>query len=130
MQRSVNNLRDTNGCPECESHLVDDIHNGEVICSGCGIIVNNNIAIYTGPENHSSTTENKVKTVRATGHLTYAQHDLGVATDIPISRKDFGGKNISGDMAIQMNKLRKWHQRVRTASSRDRRLANVFDKDE
>ncbi len=28
-------------CPECESTLVDDIQNGERICSGCGVSLQN-----------------------------------------------------------------------------------------
>ena len=26
-------------CPECRSAIVDDVHNGERICSSCGIVV-------------------------------------------------------------------------------------------
>ena len=36
-------------CPECESAIVDDIHNGERICSSCGIVVDEQMADY-GPE--------------------------------------------------------------------------------
>ena len=33
-------------CPECKSSIVDDIHNGERICSSCGIVVAEQMADY------------------------------------------------------------------------------------
>ena len=36
-------------CPECKSAIVDDLQNGERICSSCGIVVDEQMAAY-GPE--------------------------------------------------------------------------------
>ena len=36
-------------CPECKSAIVDDIHNGERICSSCGVVVDEQMEDY-GPE--------------------------------------------------------------------------------
>src|SRR3990170_138884 len=98
-------------CPECESSLIDDVQNGERICSGCGVVV-----------------AEQMKLARATGQTTYSQHDLGITTEISISTKDFSGKSISSDVANQMNNLRKWQQRVRVSSPRERRLSSVLGK--
>jgi transcription initiation factor TFIIB len=114
-------------CPECESTLVDDIQNGERICSGCGVVVAEQMADY-GPEARSSSLEEKMKLARATGQTTYSQHDLGIATEISISTKDYSGKSINSDVANQMNNLRKWQQRIRVSSPRERRLSNVLAK--
>jgi len=114
-------------CPECESTLVDDVQNGERICSGCGVVVAEQMADY-GPESTSSNLEDKMKLARATGQTTYSQHDLGITTEISISTKDFSGKTINSEMANQMNNLRKWQQRVRVSSPRERRLSNVLSK--
>ena len=38
------NILQTQNCPECRSSLVDDMQNGEVICSGCGVVVDDQIA--------------------------------------------------------------------------------------
>ena len=114
-------------CPECQSNLVDDIQNGEVICSGCGVVVADQIADY-GPETKSSNLEDKIKLARATGQTTYSQHDLGISTEISISGKDFSGKTINYEVANQMHNLRKWQQRVRVSTPRERRLANVLTK--
>lgn len=121
------NILQTENCPECKSSLIDDIQNGEIICSGCGVVVADQIADY-GPETKSSNLEDKMKLARATGHTTYSQHDLGIATEISISTKDFSGKTIHHEVANQMHNLRKWQQRVRVSSPRERRLANVLSK--
>lgn len=114
-------------CPECRSALVDDIHSGEKICSGCGLVAMEQMSDY-GPESRSTNPEEKMKTARATGQTTYAQHDLGIRTEIALGTKDFSGKTISSDMALQMYNLRKWQTRIRVASPKERRLANILSK--
>ena len=121
------NTLETQCCPECQSSLVDDVQNGEIICSGCGVVVADQMA-DNGPESKSSNLEEKMKLARATGQTTYSQHDLGIATEISISAKDFSGKTINSEVANQMHNLRKWQQRVRVSSTRERRLANVLTK--
>ena len=114
-------------CSACESSLIDDTVNGEIICSGCGIVVAEQMEDH-GPEVKSTRLEDKMKLARATGQTTYSQHDLGIATEISLGTKDFSGKTINSDIASQMNNLRKWQKRVRVSSSRDRRLSNVLGK--
>ena len=121
------NILETQNCPECKSTLVDDMQNGEIICSGCGVVVADQIADF-GPETISSNLEDKMKLARATGQTTYSQHDLGITTEISISAKDFSGKTINHEVANQMHNLRKWQQRIRVSSPRERRLANVLAK--
>lgn len=121
------NTLQKHSCPECNASLINDIQNGEIICSGCGVVVADQIADY-GPETKSSNLEDKMKLARATGQTTYSQHDLGITTEISISSKDFSGKTINHQIANQMCNLRKWQQRVRVSSPRDRRLANVLSK--
>ena len=114
-------------CSACESSLIDDIANGEIICSGCGIVVAEQMEDH-GPEVKSTRLEDKMKLARATGQTTYSQHDLGIATEISLGSKDFSGKTINSEIASQMNNIRKWQKRVRISSSRDRRLSNVLAK--
>ncbi len=121
------NILEPQSCPECKSTLVDDIQNGEIICSGCGVVVADQIADF-GPETISSNLEDKMKLARATGQTTYSQHDLGITTEISLGTKDFSGKTINHEVANQMHNLRKWQQRIRVSSPRERRLANVLAK--
>lgn len=114
-------------CPECRATLIDDVHSGEKICSGCGLVAMEQMADY-GPESRATNPEEKMRSARATGQTTYAQHDLGIRTEIAVGSKDFSGKSISSDMALQMYNLRKWQTRIRVASPRERRLANILSK--
>ena len=114
-------------CPECKSAVVDDFQNGERICSGCGIVVDEQMADY-GPETKGANLVDKMKLARATGHTTLAQHDMGIATEISIAGTDFSGKKINNSISNQMQNLRKWQQRVRVTSPRERRLTNVLGK--
>jgi len=123
----MNILETQTSCPECKSSLVDDIHSGEQICSACGVVVAEQMADY-GPETKSTNFEDKMKLARATGQTTYSQHDLGITTEISISTKDYSGKRIGSQVASQMHNLRKWQQRVRVSSPRERRLVNVLAK--
>ena len=123
----MNTIEIEKSCPECESTLVDDIQNGERFCSACGVIVAEQMADY-GPETKSSSLEEKMKLARATGQTTYSQHDLGITTEIAIGTKDFSGKSINSQVANQMHNLRKWQQRVRVSTPRERRLSIVLAK--
>jgi transcription initiation factor TFIIB len=114
-------------CPECQSALIDDIHNGEKICSGCGLVAMEQMSDY-GPESRVTNLEDKMKLARATGQTTYSQHDLGIRTEIALGTKDFSGKTINSEVANQMYNLRKWQTRIRVSSPRERRLANILSK--
>jgi transcription initiation factor TFIIB len=114
-------------CPECQSSLIDDIHNGEKICSGCGLVAMEQMSDY-GPESRATNLEDKMKLARATGQTTYSQHDLGIRTEIALGTKDFSGKTINSEVANQMYNLRKWQTRIRVSSPRERRLANILSK--
>ncbi len=114
-------------CPECRSTLIDDIHSGEKICSGCGLVAMEQMSDY-GPESRTTNPEDKMRSARATGQTTYSQHDLGIRTEIALGTRDFSGKTISSDVANQMYNLRKWQTRIRVASPRERRLANILSK--
>ena len=114
-------------CTACNSSLVDDTENGEIICSGCGIVMVEHMEDH-GPEVKSSSLEDKMKLARATGQTSYSQHDLGITTEISIGTKDFSGKKISAEMANQMHRIGKWQPRVRVSSSRERRLSNILGR--
>lgn len=124
----MNNLTELQThCPECQSALIDDVHNGEKICSGCGLVAMEQMSDY-GPESRGANLEDKMKLARATGQTTYSQHDLGIRTEIAMGTKDYSGKTINAEMINQMYNLRKWQTRIRVASPRERRLANILSK--
>lgn len=112
-------------CPECSSQLVDDEQNGETVCSGCGMVVSDQM-VDRGPESVGSTPEDRARQARATGRTTYSQHDLGIATSISDSGRDYSGKSISPEVRSQVGRHSKWQKRVRAQTPRERRVANVM----
>ena len=72
----MNEEENTINCPECSSKLLDDVYKGEIVCSGCGIVVEEQTADY-GPESISSDPSERMKLARATGQTTFSQHDYG-----------------------------------------------------
>jgi transcription initiation factor TFIIB len=114
-------------CPECQSTIIDDIHNGERICSSCGIVVAEQMADF-GPETKGVHLDDKMRLARATGHTTLSQHDMGIATEISVANTDYSGKKIDSATTNQMQRLGKWQKRVRVTSPRERRLTNVLGK--
>ena len=53
---------------------------------------------------------------------------MGITTEISLGAKDFSGKTINHEVANQMHNLRKWQQRIRISTPRERRLATVLTK--
>ena len=78
-------------CTVCNSSFIDDRDNGEIICSGCGIVMAEHMEDH-GPDAKSNSLEDKMKLARATGQTSYSQHDLGITTEISMGTKDFSGK--------------------------------------
>ena len=97
----MNTIEYQTHCPECQSCLIDDIHNGEKICSGCGLVAMDQMS-DSGPESRASNPEERMKASRATGQTTYSQHDLGIRTEIAMGTKDYSGKTINVEVANQM----------------------------
>jgi transcription initiation factor TFIIB len=69
-----------------------------------------------------------MKTIRASGSTSYSLHDYGLRTEIGFTSKDYSGRSIDHQMAEQMNNMRRWHSRIRVASTKERRLSNVLSK--
>ena len=114
-------------CPECNSGLIHDFSKGEFLCQNCGYVVLDEVNDY-GPESISKDFEEKNRIARASGAMSFSQHDYGLRTEIGSGLKDYGGKAINSHMAEHLTNLRKWHSRIRVSSSKDRRLANVLSK--
>src|SRR5215212_3055337 len=114
-------------CPECQSGLIQDYSKGEYVCQKCGYVVMEQIDDY-GPESHATDFDEKMKTIRASGSTSLPIYDYGLRTEIGFTSKDYSGKSIDHQMAEQMNNMRRWHSRIRVASTKERRLSNVLSK--
>ncbi|RZD33186.1 MAG: transcription initiation factor IIB, partial [Methanobacteriota archaeon] len=73
-------LEEITACPECDSkHLIRDYNRGEMTCSGCGLVVDDNF-IDQGPEWRAFDAEQNEKRSRGGAPMTVMVHDKGLST--------------------------------------------------
>ena len=110
-------------CPECKSkHLVRDYNRGEMTCSGCGLVIDDNF-IDLGPEWRAFDAEQNEKRARGGAPMTVMVHDKGLSTDIGWGNRDTYGNVVPTKNRAQLFRMRKWQNRTRASTSADRNLA-------
>lgn len=116
-------LEEVTACPECDSkHLVRDYNRGEMTCSGCGLVVDDNF-IDQGPEWRAFDAEQNEKRARGGAPMTVMVHDKGLSTDIGWGNRDTYGNVVPTRNRAQLFRMRKWQNRTRASTSADRNLA-------
>lgn len=110
-------------CPECGSEkLVRDYERAEVVCKGCGLVIEENI-IDPGPEYRHFNEEQRAARSRTGAPMTATIHDKGLSTMIDGRNRDFFGRSIPSKNRAQLYRMRKWQRRIRTANATERNLA-------
>ena len=116
-------LEEITACPECDSkHLIRDYNRGEMTCSGCGLVVDDNF-IDQGPEWRAFDAEQNEKRSRGGAPMTVMVHDKGLSTDIGWGNRDTHGNGVPTRNRAQLFRMRKWQNRTRASTSADRNLA-------
>ena len=116
-------LEEITACPECDSkHLIRDYNRGEMTCSGCGLVVDDNF-IDQGPEWRAFDAEQNEKRSRGGAPMTVMVHDKGLSTDIGWGNRDTYGNVVPTKNRAQLFRMRKWQNRPRASTSADRNLA-------
>ncbi len=116
-------LEEITACPECDSkHLIRDYNRGEMTCSGCGLVVDDNF-IDQGPEWRAFDAEQNEKRSRGGAPMTVMVHDKGLSTDIGWGNRDTHGNTVPTRNRAQLFRMRKWQNRTRASTSADRNLA-------
>ncbi len=109
-------------CPECESStLVRSSDESEVSCEDCGLIIEEE-TIDRGPEWRAFNQSERDSKSRVGAPTTQTMHDKGLTTTIDWKNKDAYGRSLSSDKRNQMNRLRKWQERIRTKDAGERNL--------
>ncbi|MFC6960583.1 transcription initiation factor IIB [Halocatena marina] len=107
-------------CPECGSTSVVQ-EQGERCCGECGLVVEDDL-VDRGPEWRAFDSQERNQKSRVGAPTTHTMHDKGLTTDISWKNKDAYGQFLSTKKRNQMNRLRKWHDRLRTVDNAERNL--------
>ncbi|MFC4986342.1 transcription initiation factor IIB [Saliphagus infecundisoli] len=113
---------DERTCEECGSTaLITSGDQGEVVCEGCGLVVDET-NIDHGPEWRAFNATERNDKSRVGAPTTQTMHDKGLTTSIDWKNKDAYGRSLSSDKRQQMRRLRKWQERIRTKDAGERNL--------
>lgn len=115
--------KEVKSCPECGSvRLIRDYEKGELICTNCGLILEESIQDM-GPEWRAFDSEQKKKRARGGAPTTLMRPNKGLVTEIDQYNRDIRGSKISPKKQAQLRRMRKWHKRISIATSMERNLA-------
>ena len=114
-------------CPSCRGQkMITDQNTGELCCSKCGLVINDQI-VDTGAEWRSFSNDegNKARTGAGT---SLTMHDRGLSTVIGAANKDATGKPLSAGVKSSIERLRTWDSRSQAHSSADRNLRQALNE--
>jgi len=112
-------------CPECRSsELLTDLERGELVCSHCGLVVQERI-LATIPEWRAPTPEEKALKQRTGPSPSYSLYDKGLSTVIWVGR-DSAGRRLTPGARQRMWALQRWSIRARLRSSESRNLSHAM----
>jgi len=118
-------LEETTRCPECNSaRIIQDYHRGELVCNNCGLVVNDTV-IDEGPEWRAFDAEERDSKARTGPPIDYRAADRDLSTRIGGNRDSYGNA-IPSKSRSQVYRLKKWHQRLGTKSSWQRKLQTAL----
>jgi transcription initiation factor TFIIB len=112
-------------CPECAGRLVSDEEHGEVVCTDCGLVVEED-EIDPGPEWRAFNSSDRDNKSRVGAPTTTMMHDKGLSTNIGWQDKDAYGRSLSSSQRQKMQRLRTWNERFRTRDSKERNLKQAL----
>jgi transcription initiation factor TFIIB len=112
-------------CPECSGRLETDTEHGEVVCSDCGLVVEED-SIDRGPEWRAFDSAERDNKSRVGAPTTKMMHDKGLSTNIGWQDKDAYGNSLSSRQRQKMQRLRTWNERFRTRDSKERNLKQAL----
>ena len=114
-------------CPECGgSEFVTDMETGEIACSHCGLVLQDEI-LDQKPEWRAFTPEETRSKARTGPPASLRQFDKGLSTTFQ-PYKDTYGRSLPMRERLKMMRLRKWNIRARVHSSDERNLSQAMNE--
>lgn len=99
-------------CPDCGSTAVIDETHGELVCQGCGLVLDDQ-RIDHGPEWQAYSSQENTEKRRTGTALTESLHDKGLSTAIGWQNTDARGNRLSKQKRRRLNRMRTQHEHAR-----------------
>ena len=113
-------------CSLCSSKaVVFDAENSEVVCSECGMVIQDNIESLS-PEWRAYSNDDLASKSRTGMPTSLAFHDMGLSTFISYSNVDANGAVISPEQLSKVQRMRRWNKISSNNRSYHRNLKNAF----
>jgi transcription initiation factor TFIIB len=110
-------------CPECgSSNLVQDYDTREIVCSACGLVIQEQI-MDEGPEWRVYTPDEEAERSRVGMPETLTIHDKSLSTTLKPIHRDAFGRTLRPGTFIDIKRISRWQDRLRVHSSIERNLA-------
>ena len=114
-------------CPECGGgQFVTDMETGEIVCSRCGLVLQDEI-LDQKPEWRAFTPEETRSKARTGPPTSLKRFDKGLSTTFQ-PYKDSYGRALPMRERLKMMRLRKWNIRARVHSSAERNLSQAMNE--
>ena len=111
-------------CPNCRNpHIIFDSSNGEMICTTCGMIVEDRLD-SSGIE--SEPMKNIENNLSVGMPLSLAHYDKGLSTTISSSNVDAFGSQLNTSQLAKVRTIRHWNKISSNNRSYHRNLKNAF----
>jgi transcription initiation factor TFIIB len=114
--------------PSETSTVITDVESGEIICSKCGIVINDRIEDSTRPDSRTFGNEQDYNKIRLGPPTSIAYHDMGLSTTIGRTDRDASGRKLDAATYSKMQRLRTWDLRSQLHKSTSRNLIIAFYK--
>jgi len=110
-------------CPNCGrvGTLIYDQEQGEVVCTACGYVASEYV-VDRGPEYRAFTLEERERVKRTGPPISLAIPDKGLATRMDRPRYSALGYPLSPEVISQLERLRRWNERIKSQPSEERNL--------
>jgi transcription initiation factor TFIIB len=113
-------------CSLCKSKaVVFDAENSEMVCSECGVVIQDNIESLS-PEWRAYSNDDLASKSRTGMPTSLAFHDMGLSTFISYSNVDANGAVISPEQLSKVQRMRRWNKISSNNRSYHRNLKNAF----
>lgn len=118
----------TTVCTECDSsHIISDHVHGELVCSDCGLVLQENIIDHS-KDWRSFDAQSEAAKAHAGSPMNVRIHDRGLSTEIATGYRDHSGRLIARQNRLAILRMRKWQYRTRTRNTAERNLMMALNQ--